>query len=58
MTVPKPQDTGCTTIEIELDDDYLSEGVTNGILSYINGLRKVQYEEERDVYVVGEARNP
>lgn len=50
----KPQDTGCTTIEIEADGtDVGAEGVTNGIISFLAATRNVEYDEERDAYVVG-----
>lgn len=58
MTIPKPQDTGCTTIEVEPgDEDEYNEGVANGILSLISNYRHVDYDEERDAYVVrGDAK--
>lgn len=57
MTVPRPQDTGSTTIEIDADGtDVGAEGVTNGIISMIDSIREVEYDEERDAYVVGEVK--
>jgi len=52
--VEKPQDTGCTSIEIDTNDEVLDEGVTNGIISWISESRNVEYDEEADVYRVGE----
>jgi len=46
MTVPRAQDTGCTTFEVE------GEGYTNGIISMIASFHTVEYDEERDIYVV------
>lgn len=43
---PKPQDTGCTTIE------FPTEGHTNGFLTFVNKWYDVEYDEERDAYVV------
>lgn len=55
MTIPIPQDTGCTSIEIATgDDDRHAEGVTNGILSMIADYYEVEYDEGRNAYVVGE----
>jgi hypothetical protein len=54
MTLPKPQDTGCTTIEIDTGDEVLDEGVANGILTMIQATRWVRYDDERDAYIVGE----
>jgi hypothetical protein len=54
MTLPKPQDTGCTTIEIDTGDDVLDEGVTNGIVTMIRATRNVRYDDERDAYIVGD----
>jgi len=57
MSVPRPQDTECTTIEVEDDGtDVGSQGVTNGIISMIAGMRNVEYDEERDAYIVGESK--
>ena len=33
-----------------------AEGVTNGIISMVNGTREVEYDEDRDAYVVGEPK--
>ena len=44
MTHPRPQDTGSTTIEV------CSEGVANGLLNMVAGMREVTYDEERGVY--------
>lgn len=49
MSIPRPQDTGCTTIEVDI-----GEGFTNGIISMIAGFYTVEYDEERDAYVVKE----
>lgn len=57
MSVPRPQDTGCTTIEVDADGtDVGAEGVTNGVVSMLAGTREVEYDEERDAYVVGEPK--
>jgi hypothetical protein len=57
MTVPKPQETGCTTIEVEPGNQEYNEGVTNGILDLISNYRHIEYIEERGVYVVrGDAK--
>lgn len=55
--IPGPQDTECTTIEVEADGtDVGAEGVTNGLISMVARTREVEYDEERDAYVVGEPR--
>jgi len=46
--VEKPQQTGCTSIELP------NEGVANGVLSRITDYYPVEYDEEKDVYEVGE----
>lgn len=45
--VERPQDTHCTTIEVDI-----GEGYANGIISMIAGFYDVEYDEERDAYVV------
>jgi hypothetical protein len=45
--IPRPQDTGCTTIEVDK-----GEGYANGIISMIADFHYVEYDEERDAYVV------
>ena len=52
MSVPRPQDTGCTTIEV------MNEGQANGILSMIHGMTDVYYDEHEEVYVVGSGAIP
>lgn len=54
----KPQETGCTTIEVEpSEDEEHCLGVTNGIISLISSYRQVHYDEARDAYVVrGDAK--
>jgi hypothetical protein len=52
--VERPQDTGCTSIEIDTNDEILDEGVANGILSMVSSTREVEYDEKADVYRVGE----
>lgn len=55
--VERPQDTGCTTIEVDADGtDVGAEGVTNGVVSMLAGTREVEYDEGRDAYVVGEPK--
>lgn len=54
MTVPRPQDTGCTTIEIDVGTDLENQGITNGIVSMITTHYDVQYDEDRDAYVVSD----
>jgi len=55
--VERPQDTGCTTIEVDCDGTAVAaEGVTNGIISMIATARDVTYDDERDAYVVGEQK--
>jgi len=50
--IPRPQDTGSTTIEVD------SEGVANGLLSMIAGFYDVEYDEEaRAYYVLTESRS-
>ena len=49
----RPQDTDCTSIVIETGDEEVDKGVANGILSFLSGVRSVEYDEERDVYIVG-----
>jgi len=57
MTVPKPQDTGCTTIEVDADGSEIgARGVTNGIISMLADGREIEYDEEREAYVVGESK--
>jgi len=46
--IKKPQQTGCKSIEL------LNEGVANGILSMLIASYPVEYDEEKDVYKVGE----
>jgi len=46
--VEKPQDTGCTSIELP------NEGVANGVLSRIIEFYPIEYDEEADTYRVGE----
>lgn len=43
---PRPQDTGCTTIELP------NEGVANGVLSRITDFYDAEYDEDADTYVV------
>lgn len=47
--IPRPQDTGCTTIEVDK-----GEGFANGIVSMIADFHDVEYDEQRDAYVVKE----
>lgn len=44
--VDKPQDTGCTSIELP------NEGVANGIVSMLNDYYYIEYDAEEDVYRV------
>lgn len=46
--VQRPQDTNCTSIELP------NEGVANGVLSMITDYYPAEYDEENDVYRVGE----
>lgn len=46
MSVPRPQDTGCTTIKVD------SEGVANGLLSMVADYYDVVYDEHTDQYFV------
>lgn len=49
MSVPRPQDTGCTTIEVT------NEGQCNGLLTHAISLGiSVEYDEEKDVYILGD----
>jgi hypothetical protein len=55
--IERPQDTGCTTIEVDADGTEVgAEGVTNGIVSMLSTGRHIEYDEERDAYVVGEPK--
>ena len=56
MSPPRPQDTDCTTIVVETGDKVMDKGVTNGVLSMVSGMREVEYDEEADVYRVGEKK--
>lgn len=49
---PRPQDTECTTIVVDTGDEALNQGVANGLLTYINSLRNLEYDEEDNVYRV------
>lgn len=45
--VERPQDTGCTSIEIDTNDEVLDEGVANGILSMLDWADlTVEYDNE------------
>jgi len=50
MTLPRPQETGCTTIELP------DTGRTNGVLSMLNAYYDIEYDEDDDVYRVYESR--